>query len=313
MTVNALTANFNYFFKRLNPSPSFVQKAASEHGNIRTLIENPDGPASILSPTCFLQGSYKQDTAIDTINDVDLVVLCKLWQPGSHGPGARTYSRDEIFDIVASPLKADGRYRDKVRYGSESMCIKVDLGIKIEILPVVYKQGNSDATKEPFRLYRPENKQWEDGYAQYHQQLLTWKNSAAKTGGNFKPVIKVFKHLRTQYGIDTVSFHIESLLYSLPDHLFLGNPAEYITKLLNHLAKWSAEEWYQTDIKTPCGERSIFSVSEWDPKGWESFHKLVHFWARCANVASATEDINMAIEAWQLLLGEYYLPKSVTL
>ena len=109
MAVNALSANFSYFFRKLNPSPTFVQQAAREHKNIRTLIENPNGQASILSPKCFLQGSYKQDTAIYTINDVDLVVLCELWQPGSGGTGGRSFNRDEIFNIIASPLKADGK------------------------------------------------------------------------------------------------------------------------------------------------------------------------------------------------------------
>lgn len=313
MPVNTLSTNFSYFFMRLNPSPTFVQQASREHESIRSLIENPNGQASILSPKCFLQGSYKQDTAIYTINDVDLVVLCELWQPGSGGTGGRSYNRDQIFDIIASPLKADGRYRDKIRYNNGSMCIKVDLGIKVEILPVVYKQGNNKHTQEPFRLYRPENNQWEDGYACYHQQWLTWKNKSEKTGGNFKPAIKIFKHLRSQYKLNAVSFHIESILFALPDSLFLGNPVEYITKILSYLAKWSADEWYQADIKTPCGERSIFSVSEWHTDSWYEFHKLVQLWSRCANLASSAQDVNEAIKLWQLLLGENYFPKQVTL
>jgi|LSQX01.2.fsa_nt_gb hypothetical protein len=310
---HTLSANFNYFFKRLNPSPKFVQQAAREHESIRSLIESPNGQASVLSPKCFLQGSYKQDTAIYAINDVDLVVLCELWQPGSGGTGGRSFNRDEIFDIIASPLKSDRRYKDKIRYNTGSMCIKVDLGIKVEILPVVYKQDNYEPTQEPFRLYRPEKKLWEDGYARYHKQWLTWKNKLEKTGGNFKPAIKIFKHLRSLYKVNAVSFHIESLLFALPDSLFLGNPAEYITTILNYFAKWSAGEWYRADIKTPCGEKNIFSDSEWDLYSWYEFHKLVQLWARCANLASSTQEVNVAIELWQLVLGENYFPKQVTL
>lgn len=44
-------------------------------------------------------------------------------------------------------------------------------------------------------------------------------------------------------------------MFELPERLFLGNPADYITNILNHSAKQSADEWYQTDIKTPCGEQ----------------------------------------------------------
>ncbi|HOJ12800.1 MAG TPA: hypothetical protein PK733_19725 [Clostridiales bacterium] len=312
MAIHALTANFNYFFARLNPSPTFVQQAAREHASIRALIEHPNGPAGILSPECFLQGSYKQDTAIDTINDVDIVVMCKLWQPGSASGGGRSFDRNEIFDIIASPLKADRRYRNKVRYNSGSMCIKVDLGIKIEILPVVYRQGNYDIHDEPFRLYRPETKQWEDGYARLHQSMLTLKNSAARTNGNFKPAIKVFKHLRSLCNIDAVSFHIESLLYALPDNLFLGSPAEYITNILNYITNWSANNWYQTSIKTPCNDRILFSTTEWNFNSWNSFYELAKLWARGANLASNSPDNNDAIEIWKIILGDNYFPANVT-
>ena len=76
-----------------------------------------------------------------------------------------SWSRDHIFNTITAPLLADGRYCDKVRYGPQSMCIKVDLGIKLEILPVVYKAGCNDPQAEPFCLFRPESNQWEDGYA----------------------------------------------------------------------------------------------------------------------------------------------------
>lgn len=308
VAIHALTQNFNYFFRRLNPSPTFEQQAQSEHNNIRSLIENPHGPAAVLSPKCFLQGSYKQDTAIYTINDVDIVALCQLWQPSSGGIGIRFWGRDEIFATIAAPLLTDARYRDKVRYSSSSMCIKVDLGIKIEILPVVFKAENYDPTIEPFRLYRPEKLQWDDGYARFHQDLLTTKN----TSGNFKPAIKIFKHLRSMLGLETVSFHIECLLYALPDDLFIGNPAEYITKILNFISNWSASVWYETNVRTPCGERSLFTSNEWGQENWNLFHQCVVIWAECANQASNSLDINVAIRYWQILLGENFFPRQVS-
>ena len=96
MANHALTQHFASFFKKLNPSPSFEATAASEHKTIRGLIENPNGPAASLLPTCFLQGSYryKQDTAIYTINDVDLVVLCRLWQ------GVREPAAGEVIPVM---------------------------------------------------------------------------------------------------------------------------------------------------------------------------------------------------------------------
>ena len=75
--------HFSYFFSRLNPSPTYEARASSQYNTIKGLIENRAGPASVLSPTCFLQGSYRRETAIYTINDVDIVVLCQVL---SHPP-----------------------------------------------------------------------------------------------------------------------------------------------------------------------------------------------------------------------------------
>ncbi len=307
MANHALSDNFAYFFKRLNPSPSFEQKASSEHKTITGLIENSQGLANQLSPRCFLQGSYKQETAIYTINDVDIVVLCNLCYPGS-GQG-KNWNRDEIFETIAAPLRNDGRYKDKVRYHSNSMCIKVELGIKIEILPVVYKAGNRDFQTEPFCLYRPENSRWEDGYARYHQQYLTNKNKA--TSGNFIPAIKIFKHLRSKWGIEAVSFHVECLLFSLPDNLFGGNPTDYIPALLKYLTSYTADAWWNTSIKTPCGERNLFCSSEWGKDSWLVFHRNVVKWSQLAQKASLASNKDEAINAWQELLGSDYFPKNV--
>jgi len=302
----ALTENFNSFFKNLNPKASFVGIAAREHQTITGLIEDPRGAAAALSPKCFLQGSYKQETAIYSINDVDIVALCNLWQPGSGG--GQSWSRDAIFAAVARPLLDDGRYREKVGYGPQSMCVKLDLGIAIEILPVVYAAGNRDPSQEPFRLHRPETQKWEDGYARYHQAHLTQKNRLARTGGNFIPAIKVIKHLRSRFNLDAVSFHIECLLYSVPDSLFVGGPADYIFAILNYLAANSASAWYQQGLMTPCGERNIFTPPEWGIASWTKFQEHIGLWAQACQAAVAASLKGAAIRAWQLALGDDFFP-----
>src|SRR4029453_11075382 len=118
MAVHPLSRHFQSFFSRLNPGSSFEQIASTQHKTIRGLIEDRNGAAAELRPITFLQGSYRQQTAIYTINDVDIVVLCDLNYPGSPGGGfGRSYSRDEIFRIIAAPLLADARYRSKVMFG----------------------------------------------------------------------------------------------------------------------------------------------------------------------------------------------------
>lgn len=312
MTKYHLTNHFNYFFKRLNPSITFTQIASSEHANITSLIENKNGLASSLSPICFLQGSYKHATAIYSINDVDIIVLCRLLQYPGNEFGVQ-WTRDQIFDTIAAPLKHDGRYSGKVRYNKGSMCIKVKLGIKIEILPVVFKAVNTDPNIEPFSLYRPDKRQWEDGYARYHQGYLTAKNQPEYTNGNFIPAIKVLKHLRSKFNQNAVSFHIECLLYSLPNNLFIGQPVEYIANMIRYISSTTTLKWWrEREVRTPCGERRVFTDSEWNLKNWASFHKSLCLWAKIANAANQATNKERAITLWQLLLGKDFFPKEAS-
>ncbi|MFL5653338.1 MAG: SMODS domain-containing nucleotidyltransferase [Ktedonobacteraceae bacterium] len=310
MPVHALGQHFDYFFGRLNPGFSFERQAASEHQSIIRLIEDASGPAAELSPTCFLQGSYRRQTAIYTINDIDIVALCDLRPPLWK---KQRWRRDELFETIAAALRANPHYKDKVCYGSISMCIKVDLGIKVEILPVVNGSWFSHAEDEPFLLYRPEAGRWEDGYARRHQQHLSDKNVQTRTGGNFIPAIKVLKHIRSHHGLDVVSFHLECLLYSLPDRLFRGNAVTYIAAILHAIASESAETWYHwRSIKTPCQERRLFSNTEWTWERWKAFHDWVVFFDLLAQAACRAPDKAMATRTWQLLLRKERFPTEVS-
>lgn len=304
-----LTDNFGSFFGSLNPDQTAVVQAAREHARITALIESAAGPAAAISPTCFLQGSYKQQTAIHGINDVDVVALCSLWQPPLPGPSSGpTWDRNQIFAAIASSIMSDTRYANRVGYTAQSMCIKVYGDVKIEVLPVVYTTYNHDASKEPFRLFRPSTGQWADGFARLHQGFLTWKNKSEKTSGNFIPAIKVFKHIRTRFSLQAVSFHIECLLYSLPDALFWGSPADYLTNLFSHIAGATASEWYLHTVLTPCGDRDIFTNGEWNSAAWGLFHQLTVTIAQNLRLASTTTDRETAIKLWQSVLGDDVFP-----
>jgi hypothetical protein len=311
MAYHYLTDNFRSFFGRLNPSDTKIAAAASEHRHVTELIEDRSGPAAELAPVCFLQGSYKQQTAIHDINDVDVVALCRLWlqsTPGLLGSG-RLWSRNDIFAAVAAALHRSPRYAGKIEYGPQSMCIKVHGAIEVEVLPVMFASDNYDPDKEPFKLFRPERQVWEDGYARKHQEWLSWKNRDAQTSGNFIPAIKVFKHLRTRFGHDVVSFHIECLLFQLADGLYGGAAPDYLANLLTAIARTrSAADWYGQVLRTPCGDRDVFTAAEWPRDSWLKFHELVSTLSVLARAAVDTNDREKAIELWQTILGKEYFP-----
>jgi hypothetical protein len=315
MVQHALSDNFGYFFKRINPSPTITSQAASEYNSIKRVLEADPTLSSELNAQCYLQGSYGWETAIHDINDVDIVLFCQgLYYPSVQrsvsAPGT-SWDRQRIFTAVVSALYSDRRYRDKLMpVKSDSMCVKLDLGIKVEILPVVRNSGNIVTDREPFYLWRPERHLWELGYATMHRSHLSVKNLT--TAGNFIPIIKVMKHLRTMGGLDVVSFHVESLLYRIDDRQFIGRPAEYIPRVLSFIAGITAEMAYQQRIMTPCGDRDIFTGNEWGFASWQSFHKALCEWAILAQIGASKVDRQEAIQWWKWLLGDDYFPWSVS-
>lgn len=192
------------------------------------------------------------------------------------------------------------------------MVIHVDLDIKVEVLPVVFKAGNWDPEEEPFVLYRPEHGRWEDGYARDHQKLLTLKNSILQSQGNFKPMIKVLKHLRSKWRVEAASFHLECLLYAIHSRLDIGGPADYIGNVLTAIASRPADDWYRQILRTPCGDRDIFRSEEWQRRSWDTFHEAAVLWRNAAVFAQSAPTRTTAIEAWQLLLGKEFFPAIVT-
>lgn len=295
-----LQDQFAAFFSKLNPSSRFTAIAAREYQTIKKLLED----TCVLTPTCFLQGSYREHTAIHAINDIDIVALCSLWQPGAGGSGT-TWSRDEIFAAVAEPLARSSRYGKKVSFRSQSMCIKIDLGIKVEILPAVYKAGTNDPAREPFRLYRP-GLGWEDGYAREHRAHLSKKNEACN--GNFIPAVKVLKHLRSLFELTTVSFHLECLLYAVPDAAFLGTPAQYLPLVLRELGAIACSTIARNAVTTPCGERRLFTSTEFDEAKRTEFCLALGFWQSRADAASRASSRREATAYWKMLLGDEFFP-----
>lgn len=313
MAVNELTKHFQVFLSNINPPTTYEQIASREYKSIKSLLENIEGPAGAIMPVCFLQGSYKQDTAIHTINDIDIVALCSLLsQPISNGD-TRRWTRNQIFDTLASAISRDSRYKDKIRYNDHSICVKVDLEIKVEILPAVKKAGTPITDIEPFRIYKPDLKSFVDAYAREHQKRITQKNK--ETNNMFKPLIKAFKHLRDTWPLseanDAVSFHIECLLYRVPNSLFTASVSDTLVDALSWVANFSPSQAATSDITSPCGDKVVFSDNEWKEASYTRFNALVKQWASIAKLANEESDVNLAISHWKRLLGNDYFPRYV--
>ena len=322
-----LTKHFDAFFQNINPAQTWRDIASSQYNSIKQLLETDSYLSSQLGIQCKTQGSYDRHTSIHSINDLDIVAFCtRLHYPAqltiNSNPGDG-WTRDRIFAALEAVL-ANSRYREVlIKSTPSSMCVKLDLGIKVEILPVVPQYGIFCSTSEPFYLWRPSRYCWELGYAEMHQSKLSEKNAPAfrfgyfdqdsttyGTGGNFIPAVKILKHLCSIYDCNIVSFHLECLLYSLPNDVFSGSPAAYIQKILSFLSTQEPLKFYRQGLKTPCGDREIFSSDEWDFTKWLQFYGWCTVWKDIAVQAHTAYLEGTAIDTWRNLLSPGWFPRN---
>ena|SRR6516164_4680879 len=120
-------------------------------------------------------------------------------------------------------------------------------------------------------LNSPRNRPMGRRLCAYHQAKLSAKNALHRTQGNFIPTIKILKHLRSLSKLSTVSFHIECLLYSLEDWLFVAgtsrclaspssclNCSSFFTLLLHEFHQMDDGEKLALRKNMPTDLREIF-------------------------------------------------------
>lgn len=312
MAIHKLSENFKWFFKRLNPSPSYVAQASSAQQEVRRLIEAKEGPAEHLKILTFIQGSYGRDTAIHTINDVDVVAVANLERSAS----ANRRTRDQLFETIATSILENKRYCGKVQYGQSSMCVKViQSNVKIEVLPALRRKGFQQDS-EPFEVFGQPSRVlegtacWHSAFAREHQERISSRNREAN--GMLVPMIKVVKHLRSQnMGNDSSkapSFLIECLMYALMPRVYSATVADCIERVLASIGGFDPLKAISSGMRTPCMDKEVFK-SEWATEDYRCFHQKVSEWHTQAAQANNAVDRDRSIALWKSLLGESYFPQ----
>lgn len=125
-------------------------------------------------------------------------------------------------------------------------------------------------------------------------------------------MIKVIKHLRTYHNQEAVSFHLECLLYRVPDTYFQGNPSSYIPHVLHITLRQSQQQTGTTLERLHLAVNGTFCETEWNWPSWKKFHSFIFKASKIARKAYETPNRAEAIEARQALFGSKYFPKKVS-
>jgi hypothetical protein len=271
------------------PSEALVKLANEEHPRVRKVLGDSDYET-------FLQGSYKNGTALEDMNDVDIVAVRR--SPPTHGTLEERWAF--LARDVTQRLQQEPRFTG--RWTREDKCIRLNTqeGLKIDIVPAISASGNP--ASDPITLYsvreRRETKNWPRG----HQEGARRKGTA--TNGHYKQAVRLFKWWRNCHFSSrrvAPSYYLECLLYSMPDKLFGGDLATWFVELARTIGHRfpDARAWHSQTLPRLAGKGNLLSSEEWGARDFEQFRSALARSLLHAERAMAALDKKAAQDAWR--------------
>jgi len=191
--------SFDTMLSRLEPT--YIQKSAikTTRDTIDKVLQND--PKIVLAKgtqSTFLTGSYKRNTLIRPIDDIDLYVLVHF---AVHADGKRPIL---ILREMARALR--NRYKRGTRIRVDSPCVVIRFNdYKFEVMPAVYYADDD----ERYMVPGPGAREWIDCYPHVPQKWLT--DSNYQNDKKFVPLIKILKQWNRHNNVGLKSFHLELL------------------------------------------------------------------------------------------------------
>ncbi len=274
------------------PAESTAAQAISIHQSVRTLLGDTDFAT-------VLQGSYKNDTALFDMNDVDIVAVSRKAysaRANSFLP-IRVVSWNDLFGQIEAKLNTDGRYRGK--WKREDKCIRLNTGIKIDIVPAA-RIGEPDA--DPIAIYswraQEERKNWPRG----HAEKAAAKSKA--TNGDFKQTVRLLKRwARCWFENRKVapSYYLECLAYAQPESHFSSDLARTLAQFAVHVA---GIQYSQSQLPRLAGEGDLFSPGEWNATAFAEFQQTLRNAAVQMDLALNSTSSEAACKCWRAAFND---------
>lgn len=213
----------------------------------------------------FLQGSYRNHTAISDLPDIDIVVVRTGTYSGTHSPyagGRPTIQWEEIFNDIEEKLRNQRTYTwDMER---KEKCVMLKGSLDADVIPAV--KYHHDHLADPI-VIRSFTTVESPSYPRTHINNGEAKNTA--TNANYKPTVRMFKRWADNHfgDSDVVSSHkIESLVHATTNDNFFEDPALSFlwvgSKILERLV-----EAYSNGVPSVCGTENILDT-------WDSSNRL---------------------------------------
>jgi len=243
-----------YLIDRYSAGPS--QARASAVAVLQNTIRDVLGDADW---DTFLQGSYRNDTAITDINDVDIVARRKATQaPLSSSDWAR------LFNTIADKLRSSYRISGAVSLGDK--CVKLKgTSLNADIVPAA---AMGDFGSDPIAIWSRRQQAQRPNSPRTHYDNGVKKQR--RTNDKYKATVRLFKRWVRQYAGYAdfgPSFYIECAVHQVADSNFSTYLPGSFLQVGREICSWSR----YVRINSVAGDKDILVPTEWSPEKFETF------------------------------------------
>lgn len=283
-----LVGDFKAFLSSLEPGDDDVTAAKAAHEKIRDRLRT-DAESKEAHKDTFLSGSYARSTAINDINDVDVICILDL----DHRITEPEVCLAWIQGILA-------RYYKETKRQGRSVGASAAKGVWLDIVPATPVSTDDGPLWIPDR----EAREWVQTHPKGQIDAGVSKNKA--TNGYFVQVVKLMKFWRDKLGTDPCnpkSYILEALI-----HGAIGTPSSHAAAIVNVLEGVERSYGsYRTTNRVPVisdpGYTSVNVAKRWPADEFTNFMVQVKSAAATARTALNSTDEATSRKLWRQVFG----------
>lgn len=228
--MKSINDDFDKLLSNLEPT-IFQRTAIIKHRETidQALINSPALTLYNPSRPSFLTGSYKRNTLIRPINDVDLYVVVH------YGLHAKHQKPIQVLRLIQRILTRGRLSRTNSK--NDSPCVVVKFADHyFEVVPVYSISDDSDMYAVP----NGKGTDWEPCYPNIPQKWLSESNH--KNNAKFVPIIKLLKQWNREKSVGLKSFHLELITGLVFDRVTeIKNYPQAIYDWMYYVCRWLHE------------------------------------------------------------------------
>jgi len=286
-----LAADFKALLSSIQPGDQDVADAKAAHEKVREQLRT-DNESKDAHKDTFLSGSYARRTAINDINDVDVICILDLDQ---------SITDPEV--VLAWIQSILGRYYKETKRQGRSVGAQAAKGVWIDIVPATLISTDDGPLWIPDR----KAKEWVQTHPKGQISATNDKNKASN--GYYVQVVKLMKFWRDR--LPTESCRLKSYILESLIHGSIGSPASHAAAVVSVLEGVESSYGAYRDLNivptiSDPGYSSVNVAKHWESKDFNDFMKQVKAAASTARKALDSADESESRKLWRQVFGSKF-------